>query len=104
LPSRLEVLANPSLLPPLSPSQLRQLLAEALVELRASHLEISLVSARQARAKIEGYHRSPATTVGGRERDADGAALELTTVLHELRGQQAALEVEASLYRLYLES
>lgn len=101
--TRLEALSNPQTLPTLSPETLRMLLSETLTEIRACHLRTGMLAAKQARARVEAYHRSESSSVAGRERDADADSLDVTEMILEERAALAALDVEADIYRLWLE-
>ncbi len=86
----------------LTDPELRVRYCQAASEQANLHMELAMVLSQERRAKVEGFVRSEETSVAGRERAADFHALELTTTVFELRGQQAAKTEELNVLKMLL--
>jgi hypothetical protein len=103
LPSRLECLSQPKILLSLSASQLRGLWLEVQSEIHGAQMEVSLLTARLHRERVKAYSTSMESSVSGRDKEADIYSVDLTTAMHEARGQLQALETERRMYEFALE-
>lgn len=66
------------------------------IRVAALHVELAQVKISQARKRIAAYHSSEESSVSGRQRDADLAAIDLTCDVLDLEGDIASTNAKLS--------